>query len=77
MPAWPNPFLVNNGTWCSGCFPDGPPPPGGNGLRWLEKVRRGCNECAGAGRIGYTPEAILANMLAEDRAAPPSMMSRT
>lgn len=59
-----NPLLVGNGRWCSCCFPDGPPASFGWG-----QYRRGCNECAGAGRIVFTAEEIVARTVAEARAA--------
>lgn len=59
-----DPYLVGNGRWCSGCFPAGPP----RGLNWAKRIRRGCNECAGAGRITFSAEEIVARTVAEARA---------
>lgn len=62
----PDPFLVGNGAWCSACFPKGPPRGrlGGQGRNWRAYVRHGCNECAGAGRIAFRAEEIVASALA-------------
>lgn len=54
-----DPYLVGNGRWCSCCFPDGPP----SSETWRQEVRRGCNECAGNGRIAFTAEEIVAAMV--------------
>lgn len=61
-----DPYLVGNGRWCSGCFPAGPP----TDWSWRvhARLRRGCNECAGAGRIIFTAEEIVAATVAEARA---------
>ncbi|GJE54555.1 hypothetical protein EKPJFOCH_1033 [Methylobacterium thuringiense] len=56
----PDRFLVGNGLWCSCCFPDGPP----RIANWKRRVRAGCNECAVAGRIGFTAEEIVAATVA-------------
>jgi hypothetical protein len=60
-----NPYLVGNGRWCSCCFPAGPP----MDWSWRTHARRhrGCNECAGAGRILFTAEEIVAATVAEAR----------
>lgn len=59
-----DPYLVGNGEWCPGCFPNGPP----RGLNWAKRIRPGCNRCAGAGRIVFTAEEIVAATVAEARA---------
>lgn len=66
-----DPYLIGNGRWCSSCFPAGPPSnPHLNGPdHWIKRVRRGCNECAGAGRIVYSAEAIVAVTAAAARAS--------
>jgi hypothetical protein len=67
----PDRFLIGNGRWCSTCFPDGSPMnwdwkvPVGRGRRG---IRRGCNECAGSGRIAFTPQEIVDATVAEVRA---------
>jgi len=67
----PDPYLVGNGRWCSTCFPSGAP------RTWVTRAatkrlgktaRAGCNECAGAGRIHFTAEDIVAATVAEVRA---------
>ena len=69
-----DPYLVGNGRWCSTCFPDGPPSnadwrePGQGRRRGRPGIRLGCNECAGAGRIAFTAEEIVARTVAEARA---------
>lgn len=62
----PDPYLVGNGRWCSTCFPGGAPRSFIN-LRRMRKARAGCNECAGAGRIHFTAEEIVAATVAEAR----------
>lgn len=58
-----DPYLIGNGAWCSSCCPDGPPVD-------LDQARfrRGCNECAGRGRIAFTAEQIVEQTLADARA---------
>ena len=63
----PDPYLVGNGRWCSTCFPAGAPRSFIN-TRRMRKGRPGCNECAGAGRIHFTAEEIVAATVAEVRA---------
>ncbi|WP_155773731.1 hypothetical protein [Methylorubrum extorquens] len=63
----PDPYLVGNGRWCSTCFPAGPPRGFINSQR-MRRARAGCNECAGAGRIHFTAEEIVASTVAEARA---------
>jgi len=63
----PDPHLVGNGRWCSICFPSGAPRSFINARR-MRKARPGCNECAGAGRIHFTAEEIVASTVAEARA---------
>lgn len=58
--ASPDPYLIGNGLWCSGCFPKGPP----RRFDWRKLIRKGCNECAGAGRIVFTAEEIVAAAVA-------------
>ena len=67
----PDPYLVGNGRWCPTCFPGGAP------RTWVTRsatkrlgktARPGCNECAGAGRIHFTAEEIVASTVAEVRA---------
>ncbi len=53
-----DPYLIGNGRWCSCCFPDGPPD--AVSYATSRRKRRGCNECAGAGRIAFTAEEIIA-----------------
>lgn len=64
-PGEPNPYLIGNGHWCSCCFPDGPPTPIWNYRRHLKK-RRGCNECAGSGRVVVSVERLLAEATARN-----------
>lgn len=65
----PDPYLVGNGAWCSCCFPKGRPDrecavaPSA----WRKRIRPGCNECAGAGRIAFSAEAIVAATLRTKR----------
>lgn len=58
-----DPYLIGNGRWCSCCFPGGPPV-----VFIRRRSRRGCNECAGQGRIVLTAEEIVARTIAEARA---------
>lgn len=60
-----DPYLVGNGRWCSTCCPNGAP---AGFVTRKPKFRRGCNECAGAGRITFTAEEIVARTVAEARA---------
>lgn len=62
-----DPYLIGNERWCSCCFPAGPPVGMRIGATWREKARRGCNECAGAGRIALSAEEIVAASVAEKR----------
>ncbi|GLS45119.1 hypothetical protein [Methylobacterium brachythecii] len=57
----PDRFLIGNGLWCSCCFPAGAP----RSRNWRKKIRPGCNECAGEGRISLTAEQIIAATIAE------------
>lgn len=68
MTGWaPDPHLVGNGAWCSTCFPKGPPVGMVLGATWRRKVRTGCNECAGEGRIAFTAGQIIESTVAEKR----------
>ena len=59
----PDQFLIGNGAWCSCCFPKGAP-----GFGWKKRIRPGCNECAGKGRIGFSAEEIVAATVQANRA---------
>lgn len=63
----PDPYLVGNGTWCSCCFPKGRPDTSrlSTASAWRKRIRPGCNECAGEGRIALSAEAIVAATVAE------------
>jgi DnaJ-class molecular chaperone len=61
----PDQFLVGNGRWCSTCHGTGRPATRISGQKKL--ARRGCNECAGKGRIAFTAEEIVAATVAENR----------
>lgn len=67
----PDPYLVGNGAWCSCCFPKGRPDTSRlpTASAWRKRVRPGCNECAGAGRIAFTAEAIVAATIPAKRKA--------
>lgn len=63
-------YLVGNGRWCSTCFPAGRPDTAemfGSAL-WHFPIRRGCNECAGRGRIAFSAEEIISRTIAAGRA---------
>lgn len=71
----PDQYLIGNGAWCSCCFPKGRPDtsqldPGRFATvdSWRERIRQGCNECAGKGRIGFSAEEIVAATVRENRA---------
>lgn len=67
MTHLPDPYLIGNGRWCSCCFPEGPPSNWQHFIpRVHRKLHRGCNECAGEGRIIFTPEQIIAATVAEN-----------
>ena len=69
MPGPPDPYLIGNGEWCSTCFPDGRPDTSDlvGSTHWNRPIRRGCNECAGKGRIAFTAEEIVRRTVAERR----------
>jgi hypothetical protein len=58
----PDRYLIGNGRWCSSCCPDGAPE---DTERW--RFRRGCNECAGNGRVALSEHEIVEATLAEAR----------
>jgi hypothetical protein len=59
-----DPYLIGNGRWCSCCFPDGPPEKDDWRPRLHRRLHRGCNECAGAGRITFSAEELIAAAIA-------------
>ena len=67
----PDPYLVGNGAWCSCCFPGGRPDTSRFSTTSTRRkgIRPGCNECAGAGRVAYSAEAIIASTLPTKRTA--------
>lgn len=58
-----DPYLVGNVAWCSTCFPEGKPDTTefGTAVNWRDRVRPGCNECSGHGRVAFSAETIVRN----------------